>query len=428
MGNELDTCICCKDIENISIEVELKKGEKHKVRNLEISNKYSIQENKRVSLMSKLSNIKNDMNNNNDSIISEKNGLKVLLNNKKQPEIIIQSIFRGYIYRKKFNIYNGIKQELINENNEIINQIEKNFILKSIIQSEKLYINSSFEENWKNYYSEDNNLIINTSYNNNNNYLIKINCLLSKYRNIECLYKGNININSIKISKFNKNYDLCFLSGKGILYLKNGKKYEGNFVNGELNGWCRFIDSNRICYEGLFISGILNGKGEIIKIDENRRKNIYKGDIKNFRREGKGIEKTNDYTYEGDFLNDVKHGKGKIIYNSKGDYYEGEFKYGEITGKGYYKWKNNHTYLGDFVNGKMHGNGLYKWPDGNEYEGEYIFNIKEGNGIFRWKDGRIYKGKFEKGKPHGKGILTVNGMSFDALFENGQYLGELQNE
>ena len=76
----------------------------------------------------------------------------------------------------------------------------------------------------------------------------------------------------------------------------------------------------------------------------------------------------------------------------------------------------------------MHGKGLYRWPDGNEYEGEYIFNIKEGNGIFRWKDGRIYEGSFEKGKPHGKGKLTVNGMRIDALFENGQYLGELQNE
>ena len=179
MGNELDTCICCKDIENISIEVELKSGEKHKFKQLEISNKYTIKENKRASLISKLSNIRNDVNNN-DSIISEKNDLKLFLNNKKQPETIIQSIFRGYIYRKKFNIYNGIKQELINENKEIINQIEQKFILKSILQSEKLFINSSFEENWKNFYSEDNNLVLNI--NNNNNYLIKINCLLSKYR------------------------------------------------------------------------------------------------------------------------------------------------------------------------------------------------------------------------------------------------------
>ena len=74
----------------------------------------------------------------------------------------------------------------------------------------------------------------------------------------------------------------------------------------------------------------------------------------------------------------------------------------------------------------MHGKGLYKWPDGNEYEGDYINNIKEGEGVFKWKDGRKYKGKFKNGRPHGKGILTVNGISFDAIFENGQYLGELQ--
>jgi len=84
--------------------------------------------------------------------------------------------------------------------------------------------------------------------------------------------------------------------------------------------------------------------------------------------------------------------------------------------------------LGDFVDGKMHGKGLYKWSDGNEYEGEYIYNKKEGDGIFRWKDGRIYKGNFENGKPHGKGKLTVNGISFNALFENGKFLGEIQND
>ena len=422
MGNDLDTCICCKDLDDINIEVEIKSGEKHKVKILKKSNNFSIKGKRRASLISKLSNKSNNMNT--DSIFSEKKDI----NNKNRPEILIQSRFRAYIYRKKFYNIDGIKQELITKNNEIINQVEKNFIHKSILKSEKLFINSSFEENWKYYYYEDDYLLKNNNINNKNIFFIKIDCLLSKYKNTESLYKGTADINSIKINKFNKSYIISFLTGKGILYLKNGKKYEGTFINGELNGWCRFIDSNGICYEGLFISGILNGKGEILKIDESRRKNIYKGDIKIFKKEGKGIEKTNDYTYEGDFLNDLKQGKGKIKYNITGDYYEGDFKKGALTGKGYYIWKNKNTYLGDFVDGKMHGKGLYKWPDGNEYEGEYINNIKEGDGIFRWKDGRIYKGNFENGKPHGKGKLTVNGISFNALFENGKFLGEIQND
>ena len=426
MGYKLDTCSCYKKTEDTAIEVELKSGEKQRIKIIKEINRFSIKKkdtNKSSSLSSKLSNIKNDTNS--DSIFIEKNDLKPLINNINLPEIIIQSLFRGYIYRKKFNDIDGIKQELIKENNEIIKKKKKNFIPNSLIKAEKLYINPYSEDIKKYYTDEDINDLI-PKLKNNNNYFITTKCLLSKYKGKDSLYKGTLNINNIKKNKSNNGYNINNLTGKGVLYLKSGKKYEGNFINGELSGWCRFINSNGVCYEGLFTSGILDGKGEIIKIDENRRKNIYRGDIKNFKKEGKGEEKTNDYIYEGEFLNDLKHGKGKIHYHNNGDYYEGEFKNGVITGKGYYVWKNKHTYLGDFVGGKMHGKGLYKWPDGNEYEGDYINNIKEGEGVFKWKDGRKYKGKFKNGRPHGKGILTVNGISFDAIFENGQYLGELQ--
>ena len=437
MGYKLDTCSCYKNTEDTAIEVELKTGEKPRINLITDNHKFSIKiidsikkidSIKSSSLCSRLSNIKNDTIN--DSTFIEKNDLKPLINKLNQPEIIIQSLFRGYLYRKKFNDIYGIKKDLLIENNEIINRINNNFIPKSIIKSEQLFINPFFEDNWKKYYKED---IINllpkkaNSVNNiNKKFLVTIKCLLSKFQNTDCLYKGALNINSITKNKINKTYNINNLYGKGVLYLKNGKKFEGNFINGKLNGWCRFINSSGICYEGLFIDGILNGKGEIIKIDERRRKNIFRGEIKNFKREGKGEEKTSDYTYEGEFLNDLKHGKGKIKYKNTGDYYEGEFTKGEITGTGKYLWKNKHMYNGDFVGGKMHGKGIYKWPDGNEYEGEYINNIKEGEGVFKWKDGRIYKGKFKRGRPHGKGILTVNGISFDVIFENGKYLGEFQ--
>ena len=167
---------------------------------------------------------------------------------------------------------------------------------------------------------------------------------------------------------------------------------------------------------------------QLKKINENRKKYIYKGNIKNFKKDGDGTEKTNEFFYEGQFLNDIKHGQGKIIfYNNTSESYEGEFKNGEITGKGFYIWKNKHTYLGEFYCGKMHGKGLYKWPDGNVYEGDYIYGVKEGYGEFIWADGRIYKGPFKNGKQHGNGKLTVNGTTFDAVFENGKYMGELRD-
>ena len=139
MGYQLDTCSCYKNKEETDIEVELNSGEKHKIKILTHPNKFTIKKIdsiKSSSLSSKLSNIKNDTNS--DSIFIEKNDLKPLINNINLPEVILQSTFRGYIYRKKFNSFDGLKQELIQENNEIINNIEKNFISKSIIKSENL--------------------------------------------------------------------------------------------------------------------------------------------------------------------------------------------------------------------------------------------------------------------------------------------------
>ena len=55
----------------------------------------------------------------------------------------------------------------------------------------------------------------------------------------------------------------------------------------------------------------------------------------------------------------------------------------------------------------------------------YAQKVKVGSYTFP-KNGAKYYGELVKGKPHGKGILTIKGISFDAIFENGKYLGELQ--
>ena len=438
MGIKIESCSCFKNSTEIAIEVSMNSLKNGRIKIFAKPEKIELH--KSISMGTILSKLSN---NENDSLILEKTNIKSLLKNIRAPELIIQSSYNGYSYRKKFNEKKGIKYKLIKEKNKKIKSIENNFISPLTLKLEKLFLNQNFENNWKKYYSENeiNNLIQknnnSTTHNTNSNTIIiqlhvKTECLLSKYKNENCLFQGILAINSVKKNKNQinniKTFNINSLTGKGSLYLQNGKKFEGNFINGELNGWCRYISDKAICYEGLFIDGVLNGKGEIITINENRKKYIYKGDIINFKKEGIGIEKTNDYNYEGEFHNDIKHGKGKIIfYNNNSESYEGDFKNGDITGKGFYIWKNKHTYLGDFLRGKMHGKGIYKWPDGNVYEGEYIYGIKEGYGEFKWNDGRIYKGPFKNGKQHGKGKLTVNGTTFDAVFEKGKYMGELHN-
>jgi hypothetical protein len=251
-----------------------------------------------------------------------------------------------------------------------------------------------------------------------------------EYEGEKCLYKGHLE---------NKNK----ISGKGKIYFKDGRIFDGNFVDGKLDGEGKFISSNGDIFEGFFIGGKILGKGVIIKAREDISKShiktckeedsnnidkiIYKGEIKEFKKEGFGIEYSSDYKYEGHFHNDMKNGKGVLTYLKSKDKYEGEFKDDKITGKGYYIWENGHSYKGDFIDGKMHGNGLYRWPDGSEYEGEYKENIREGKGRFKWKNGIYFEGNFIDGKPDGKGKMIYENEFINVEYKDKKFVGDLKD-
>lgn len=208
--------------------------------------------------------------------------------------------------------------------------------------------------------------------------------------------------------------------GFGVLYTSKGTKYEGNFNKGKLKGLGRYIDEEGTCYEGIFEENRLVSKAKIININEKGKKVVYFGEVKNFKKNGKGKETCDEYKYEGEFVNNLRHGHGRIEFLDCGDIYEGKFTKGKITGKGLFIWSNNQQYKGDFVDGIKHGKGKYKWPDGTEYDGEYNNGIREGFGKYKWKDGRIFEGTFKNGKPDGKGILTMNGKSIDCEYIDGK--------
>ena len=130
MGIKLDSCSCFKNSEDIAIEVELNSDRKRKIQILtqqnivplhkkELMKSYSIFEEELSKILS---------NNNNDSANSEKCDLEPLINNIKTPELLIQSIFKGYLFRKKFNEIDGLKLELIEKYNEEI----KNIVISKI--------------------------------------------------------------------------------------------------------------------------------------------------------------------------------------------------------------------------------------------------------------------------------------------------------
>ena len=198
------------------------------------------------------------------------------------------------------------------------------------------------------------------------------------------------------------------------------KLIPSNFFRGKLTGLGRYINSEGTCFEGIFEDNKLVSKATIIAINENNNRVEYFGEVKDFKKNGKGKEICeNEYIYVGDFMNDLKHGSGKLEYFENGETYEGEFYQGEITGKGIYIWSNGEKYEGDFVKGIKHGKGIYSWPDGCEYKGEYNNGIREGKGQYMWEDGRIFKGIFKEGKPDGKGIIYYKGKNIKCEYKKG---------
>ncbi|MHC1745935.1 MAG: PDZ domain-containing protein [Negativicutes bacterium] len=81
----------------------------------------------------------------------------------------------------------------------------------------------------------------------------------------------------------------------------------------------------------------------------------YEGDVVNGNLQGKGVFTwANGDRYEGDFVNNRMHGKGILTY-ANGDRYEGEFVNSKYHGKGVLLHANGVRQEGTFIDGKYSG-------------------------------------------------------------------------
>ena len=67
----------------------------------------------------------------------------------------------------------------------------------------------------------------------------------------------------------------------------------------------------------------------------------------------------------------------------------------------------------------MEGKAIVKYSDGKQYEGEFKDGEKSGRGYFRWNDRNSYEGEYLRGRKHGKGRLIRDGIGYDGTFKNG---------
>ncbi|MCQ2821700.1 MAG: hypothetical protein MJ252_30955 [archaeon] len=339
-------------------------------------------------------------------------------NNRINPVVRIQSVFRGYLLRKYISKkFNKRLNKQISNNSEYF--------------KENQILDSTSSQNADSLQVKEIGYTYNTSHLENNPKIIQLSSLLPKFQLDErenylistsnmqttglmyadnSIYKGTVNATGKR-------------EGFGKYFLQNGSIYEGFFKDNKMEGRGRMISTSGFVYDGLFHNSKANGYGKLVTLDGT----IYKGNWLNDKQNGVGYQIYPDKSYYvGNFINGLKNGKGALFFKD-GQCYQGYFSDNEIKGEGIRKWKDGRIYYGKWDKNKMNGYGLFYWPDNKKYYGHYYDGIKDGFGIFLWNDGKIYEGLWKEGKQNGYGIITKNNEKKYGIWEKGKLIKYIDN-
>ncbi len=157
-------------------------------------------------------------------------------------------------------------------------------------------------------------------------------------------------------------------NGEGIFAYANGSKYEGQFLNGMIDGWGTWYYPNGDKYIGSFKNNHPNGTG-----------NLY---------EASGNITSGEWS-KGEYMGDLraKHGElGCIRGNCENG--QGTYVFQDAVAK----------FTGSFQAGRAHGKGICEYANGDRYEGEWANGQFNGFGTLIFKDGRRAEGQWQNGK------------------------------
>ena len=145
-------------------------------------------------------------------------------------------------------------------------------------------------------------------------------------------------------------------------------------------------------YEGEFVDGEITGRGERTYPDGS--------------------------LYNGAFKLGEKHGYGEVTYVRTGEWYKGEWNLNIRQGQGTLFSKDKNTYTGDFKNHWPNGTCTVLFQNGSHYHGDVSKGVMHGQGKLSQPFGTenvlncIYQGSFEQGQKHGAGKMHVENGSF----------------
>jgi antitoxin component YwqK of YwqJK toxin-antitoxin module len=212
----------------------------------------------------------------------------------------------------------------------------------------------------------------------------------------------------------------------------NKKKYEGDWGNGQPNGFgTKYNKTGNVVYKGFWKDGDFHGRGTEF-IQAPIKSNI---DPINLSFLDGGPEKNLNSvkTYEGSFEKNVRHGFGTLYDSQNGDFkFSGQWQHGlleeilltqlqinsGLTTKAWY----DIVYLGGFneKTKKRHGNGVeYNKKGQVMFEGNFLNGLANGYcKEFRYSGSLLYKGLWKDGEKSGRGIeyKEDGGLRYEGTF------------
>ena len=148
----------------------------------------------------------------------------------------------------------------------------------------------------------------------------------------------------------------------------------------------------------------------------------YTGEIRRGKLEGFGTRSyfLFDEHCEGEFRNGELNGKGKSWFGPKSkspsENYVGDFQNDFKHGYGTLTLSDGQIYEGDFFEDKFHGKGETRFPNGDTYEGNFKNNLQHGFGVYIFADGRIESGQYGNGEFLGSKLTARFGGSHFLIF------------
>eukprot|EP00042_Codosiga_hollandica_P055477 m.778823 g.778823 ORF g.778823 m.778823 type:complete len:722 (-) comp59124_c0_seq3:3874-6039(-) len=202
--------------------------------------------------------------------------------------------------------------------------------------------------------------------------------------------------------------------GEGVLeYSDNRIKYDGNFVEGRIEGFGCITFPSGERYEGELLDGKRHGQG----IYQYANGSSYLGAWVDDRMEGHGVFKSADgESFEGYWVDNQKHGEG-CLRTAEGLVYNGNLEHNMYSGRGVLTYPNGDIYEGEFTRSMRHGKGTVRFADGCVCEGEWVDDSLSGHASFSWTNGSSYRGAMLAGKRCGFGTYVTSPDSLQESFE-----------